>query len=205
MYENVKVNSERWFDVTPLLNEKFRDIKGYEGYYQVSNYGRIKRLAKKEPLKSANQYTNFCSYRTIKERILTNLYCKGYCRVTLSKKNKKKIYQNHRLVAETFIPNPNNYDEVNHKREEEKDNNLVTNLEWCTPKQNCNYGNRNKKISMKVKKRIIQLNSDFKILKVWNSVSEASGYYKVTVSNITQCLKGRNKTACGYIWRYYNE
>ena len=204
-YEEVEVNSERWFDLKPLLNEEFRDIKGYEGYYQVSNYGRVKRLAKIELLKSKNQYNNFCSYRVIKERILTNLYSKGYCRVTLSQRNKKKIYQVHRLVAEVFIPNPKNLPEVNHKREKEKDNNLVSNLEWCTSKQNCNYGNRNKKISLKVKKKIIQLNCDFEIIKVWDSVSEASNYYKVTVSNITQCLRRRNKTACGYIWRYYNE
>ena len=204
-YEKVEVNSERWFDLTPLLNEEFRDIVGYEGLYQVSNYGRVKSLEKKEILKSKNQHTTFCSCRTTKEKILKNIYCKGYCRVTLSKNNIKKIFQIHRLVAQAFIPNPDNLLEVNHKKDDEKDNNKTDNLEWVTSKENCNYGNRNNKISIKVQKKIAQFDNSNKIIKIWDSVSEASKYYKTTISNITHCLKMRNKSACGYIWRYADE
>ena len=203
-YEKVEVNSERWFDLTPLLNEEFRDIKGYEGLYQISNYGRTKRLEKKEMLKSKNQHITFCSYRIVKEKILANIYCKGYCRVTLSKNNIKIIFQVHRLVALAFMSNPNNYSIINHKNEIKNDN-RVDNLEWCTSKQNCNYGNRNKKISIKVQKKIAQFDNSNKIIKIWDSVSEASKYYKTTISNITHCLKMRNKSACGYIWRYIDE
>lgn len=205
MYEDVEVNSERWFDLTPLLNEEFRDIVGYEGLYQVSNYGRVKRLEKKEILKSKNQHTSFYSYRTVKEKILTNNYCKGYCRITLSKNNIKKIMQVHRLVAQAFIPNYDDLPQVNHKNPEEKDNNKIDNLEWMTSKENCNYGNRNKKISDKKKKRIVQLDNNFKIIKIWNSITEASSYYNTSISNINLCLKKHNKTACGYIWRYIDE
>jgi len=204
-YEQVEVNSKRWFDLTPLLNEEFRDIKGYEGQYQVSNYGRVKRLEKKEILKSKNQHINFCSYRTVKEKILSNIYCKGYCRVTLSKNSIKKIFQVHRLVAQAFIPNPNDLPEVNHKKENEKDNNRIENLEWVTSKENCNYGNRNSKISKKTSKKIIQYDLNFKKIKVWRNISEASKYYNTTVSNIVLCLKNKNKTAVGYIWRYADE
>ncbi len=204
-YEEVEVNSERWFDLTPLLNEEFRDIKGYEELYQVSNYGRIKRLEKKDMLKSKNQHTTFCSYRTVKEKILSNIYCKGYCRVTLSKNNTKKILQVHRLVAEAFLPNPNNFPEVNHKKENEKDNNRLENLEWVTSKENCNYGNRNNIISKKISKKIIQYDLNFKKIKVWDNISKASEYYNTTVPNIVLCLKNKNKTAVGYIWKYVDE
>lgn len=204
-YENVEVNSERWFDLTPLLNEEFRDIKGYEGLYQVSNYGRVKSLEKKQLLKSKNQHTSFCSYRITKEKILTNIYCKGYCRVTLSKKNEKKIFSNHRLVAIAFIPNPNNLPEVNHKKDNEKSNNKIDNLEWVTSKENCNYGERNNKISDKKNKKIIQYDLKFNKIKIWGSISEASKHYNTTVSNIVLCLKKHNKTAIGYIWRYIDE
>jgi hypothetical protein len=108
--------------------EIWKDIEGYEGLYQVSNLGNVKSL-----------YTN---------KNLSYIKCgrdREYLSVSLSKDKKLKIYYIHRLVAETFIDNPNNYPYVNHK-DENKQNNCVNNLEWCSPKYNINYGTRKIKV-----------------------------------------------------------
>lgn len=106
-------------------NEIWLPIEGYGGLYQVSNYGRVKSL----------DYN-----RTKQEKILRqgkNKY--GYLMVVLYKEGKGKTIKIHRLVAQAFIPNPNNYPCVNHK-DECKTNNCVDNLEWCTQKYNIKYG-----------------------------------------------------------------
>ena len=121
-----------------MSEEIWKDIEGYEGLYQVSNFGRIKSLPRYHKTKSS-----YCS----KERILKTIHNdRGYEMVGLSKNWKKKKIFVHRLVAETFIENPNNYKQVNHINEMEKDNNTVENLEWCNCKYNCNYGTRNERI-----------------------------------------------------------
>lgn len=115
-----------------IILEKWKDIKGYEGLYQVSNFGNVKSLNYK---------------RTNKEALLklqTNT--DGYKIINLRKDGKNKLYLVHRLVAMTFIPNPNNYPIVNHK-DENKENNSVDNLEWCTHIYNLNYGDRGKVVS----------------------------------------------------------
>ena len=108
--------------------EEWRSIPGYEGLYEVSSYGRVKSL---ERYKSNNG-----GIQLIKERILKpNNTKKGY--LTVQIRNKK--FKVHRLVALTFIPNPENLPQVNHK-DEDKTNNNVDNLEWCDAKYNSNYG-----------------------------------------------------------------
>lgn len=119
-----------------MMVEIWKDIKGYEGLYQVSTCGRIKSLARMVPF--SNIHTS--GYRQLKEKILKGGITKdGYNVVTLRKDNIGKIYSIHRLVAETFIPNPNNLPEVNHK-DENKVNNHVDNLEWCTHQYNSTCG-----------------------------------------------------------------
>ena len=111
------------------MKEIWKNIKGYEGLYQVSNLGRVKSLERKDNLG-----------RKVNEKILKNRNAThGYIAVILSKDSNKKTYRVHRLVAEAFIPNPNKYLEVNHK-DENKSNNRIDNLEWCDRKYNCNYG-----------------------------------------------------------------
>ena len=119
--------------------EEWRPVCGFEGLYEVSNLGRIKSL-------SRIIRANTCGKRIIPERILSNcINGSGYCTVVLCKNGKHTTFLVHRLVAEAFIPNPNNYPQVNHK-DENPSNNCVENLEWCDQKYNSNYGTRNKRI-----------------------------------------------------------
>jgi hypothetical protein len=115
------------------MQEIWKDVVEYEGFYQVSNLGQVKGLERK-----SNKVGN--TTRTIKEKILTPVISKeGYAYVSLCIKGIIKRKRIHRLVAQAFIPNPNNYPEVNHK-DENRLNNDVSNLEWCSNYYNQNYG-----------------------------------------------------------------
>ena len=119
--------------------EVWKDIPNYEGFYQVSNLGNVKSM----------QRTKKHSYNSIaqlKEKMLRPQNTNGYLFVRLSKNNEIKRYLVHRLVALTFIPNPNDYLEVNHIDENSLNNN-VENLEWCSHKYNINYGTGNERRS----------------------------------------------------------
>lgn len=122
------------------MQEIWKDIKHYEGLYQVSNLGNVKTLDKyvNSGIKNNNKVKR-------KGKLLKQYNKRGYLQVTLTHNNKRKYVGVHRLVAQAFIPNPNNLPQVNHK-DEDPLNNHVENLEWCTAKYNCNYGNRNSKI-----------------------------------------------------------
>lgn len=130
-----------------MEEEIWKDIKNYEGYYQVSNLGRIRSIDRY--IKQYNGY-NY-STRIYKGKILKKeIGTRGYYKVVLQKRRKAKTYNVHRLVAETFIPNPKNLPQVNHK-DENKLNNIVDNLEWCTSKYNINFGERNAKVANKLR------------------------------------------------------
>lgn len=109
------------------MNEVWKDIEGYEGKYQVSNLGRVRGLDRKNSMG-----------KTVKGRILKPRKTHaGYLRAHLCRDDRYI----HRLVAEAFIPNPNNLPQINHK-DEDKANNSVDNLEWCTCEYNLSYGSR---------------------------------------------------------------
>lgn len=157
-----------------MKEEIWKDIKGYEGDYKVSNYGRIK------------------SFKKNKEVILKQVIKNGYCYVCLTKNKKSKTFRVHRLVAETFILNYNNYPCVNHINEIKTDNN-VDNLEWCTYEYNNNYG--------KKKQEIYQMSLNKDIIKKWGSITKASDELKISKSSISDCLNYNKKSAGGFIWR----
>lgn len=124
--------------------EEWKDIVGYEGRYQVSNLGRVKSLKRKVGVKN----------RSTPEKILKeHLQKEGYYTVVLYKNGEPRRLSVHRIVAEAFLYNPNNYPVVNHK-DENKGNNNVNNLEWCTVIYNMNYGTVGKRIAEKKRKRI---------------------------------------------------
>lgn len=166
------------------MEEVWTDIEGYENLYAISSKGRC------------------WSYKTnklLKESINND----GYLRFSLFKNGKHKRYLAHRLVAKSFVANPNQYPEINHINENIKDN-CVENLEWCTHKQNINYGSRNKKVSLALKnnqnsaKRVQNIDT----LKIYDSLTKAEKETGIDLSQISLCCKNKAKTAGGYHWRY---
>lgn len=137
---------------------------------------------------------------------------KGYLKVSLWADGKVKTIKIHRLVAKYFVPNPNNFKEVNHI-DENKANNNKNNLEWCDRKYNINYGTNRKRAALSNRnnscsKRVCQYNVDGTFIKEYPSLSEASRQMnKKSVhgeQNISMCAKGVTKTAYGYIWKFSN-
>ena len=124
------------------MGEIWKDIPEYESLYQVSNLGNVRVL---DRMVNSGIKNNSSVKR--KGQILKQRVNQGYYEVALSKNCKKKFLKVHRLVALAFIPNADNLPSINHK-DENKLNNCVNNLEWCSIKYNCNYGSRNGKISL---------------------------------------------------------
>ena len=117
------------------MSEEWRPIEGYEGLYEVSSYGRVRSL---------DRYVKTCyeAYKLHKGKILSPAKDKnGYLKVNLCCNGKHNTIRVHKLVAQAFIPNPDNLPEVNHK-DEVKTNNNVDNLEWCDRSYNISYGTR---------------------------------------------------------------
>lgn len=198
------------------MEEIWKDIEGYEGMYMVSSLGRVKTL--------------ICRYKNVtilKERVKNN----GYCSITLYKNKIPHTYLAHRLVAQAFLPNPNNYPVVNHKDENPK-NNCVENLEWYTQEYNINYGNGNIKRSLSHKgkrftkthienmskarigkrvgsknpmsKPVAQYNKNGDFITVYESARIAEKTLHLpnhSSTHILKCANGKLKTAYGFIWK----
>lgn len=173
-----------------MMIEEWRDIEGYEGLYQVSSLGRVKSLISGKILK-AN--TNRYGYKVVA------LYCN----------NKRKTITVHRLVAEAFITNPNNLQQINHINEDKSDN-RACNLEFATPKQNANHGTRNERISKSKRnntyntKTVIQYTLDGDFIKEWSSVREIQRVLGFSQGAISSCCRGEKhyKTYKNYMWKY---
>jgi len=123
------------------MNEIFKDIKGCEGVYQISNLGRVKGLSR------TIIRSNGCP-QSIKEKILKQSDCGRYLHIVLSINNIRTTKKIHRLVAIAFIPNPSNKEQVNHK-DFNTTNNSIDNLEWVTPRENQTHSRKSKKTSSK--------------------------------------------------------
>lgn len=173
-------------------------MNGYEGLYQVSNLGKIKRLSKLK--KNYDMNSKEFKMIMIPEKIVKpQLSRYGYYRIGLTKNFKRIHYSVHRLVAEAFIPNPDNLPQVNHK-DENKRNNRVDNLEWCTSEYNANYGTRNKRTGEQQMKLIKCIETGI----IYKSLTEASKSTGLSMGNISSVCNHRKwfKTAGGYHWEY---
>lgn len=160
-----------------MENEVWKNIPNYEKLYQASNLGRIRNKKTKNILKGVDT--------------------KGYLRITISYKNERKIISKHRLIAMTFIPNPNNYPEVNHI-DGNKHNNRVDNLEWCTRQQNAIHSIIN---GLQKTKDVCQYDLQGNFIKKYFNAEQAQKETKIY--HILDCCKGKRKTAGGYIWKYF--
>ena len=179
----------------------------YEGLYKVSNLGRILSL----------------NYKNTGKAELMNPSDDGggYLHVVLSKNGETKTCKVHRLIAETFLPNPENLPEVNHK-DEDKTNNFVflnedgtvdkekSNLEWKNHRDNCNHGTRNERIAKankiahtngKLSKKVLQLSLNGELIKEWPSTSEC-GRNGFNQGHVAACCRGEEKTYKGFRWEY---
>lgn len=168
--------------------EIWKDVVGYEGLYQVSDMGRVKRLGN-TPRCTKDRMRRLCVSK------------KGaYLVCVLSKDGVHKTPFVHRLVAEAFIPNPQNLPCINHK-DENKRNNRVENLEWCTVEYNDNYGTRNERVCEKISKKVCRVDGNGNVLEVFASSCDADrrGY---TGSAIRRCCAGQQRIHAGYHWRY---
>jgi hypothetical protein len=172
--------------IESYIGEIWKDIPGYDGKYQVSNFGRIKSF-------------NTRNGEVIIKKL--NKHKGGYLQVDLWKNSKAKVKFVHRLVAEAFIPNPDNLPCVNHK-DEDKTNNCATNLEWCSYTFNNNYGTRNKRLAKTKGKTVLQYDLDGNLVKEWVSVMEVKRQTGWSQGNISCCCVGKQRSAYGYKWKY---
>lgn len=182
-----------------MENEIWKDVKGYEGYYQVSNMGRVKSMrVLKTPKNGAICRKNaFLSTKTTHD--------KRYIIVALCRDGEIKPTPVHRLVAETFIPNPNNLPFVNHK-DEDPTNNHVDNLEWCTCAYNLAYNNgyaRRAETRRKSYKRVLQIDDNGRVVQEWESAIAAARGMGCALASISRAINGHRKRVRGYkfVWK----
>lgn len=204
MFENIKPNSTRWFDLKDLVNENWMDIPNSRGVYQVSNYGRIKRICH---TRYSNRYrTNGRTYQT--KILKCSINKQGYVNFQMyNLDNTMTTFKVHRLVANLFIPNNKNKPQVNHI-DGDKLNNKVDNLEWCTNSENGKHawdnGLRTKRLGKdnKFSVKIDQFDLNNNYIKTWGSIGEITRELGISHSLITATCQGKQKTSRGYIWKY---
>lgn len=174
------------------VEEKWLAVSGYEGFYKVSNLGRVKSL------------------HSMKKKVLkTYISNNGYERVVLSKYGVVRKYSVHRLVAEAFVPNVDSKQQVNHI-DGNKHNNRADNLEWVTQVENQRHAVRTGLQpviynSPSRAKAVDMLNLDGVLVKTFPSAAEAERQTGVNNAHISSCCKGKRKSTGGFIWRYHKE
>lgn len=181
-------------DNQQLMNEMWEDIVGFEGYYQISSFGRVKGLER-----FVNSARSSSGKRKVSEKLIrTRIDRYGYDTVILRKDNKNTHFTIHRLVANAFLKNPNNYPCVNHK-DENKLNNYYENLEWCTVDYNNKYNGRQDKIHKILRTRdfgnpqIMQINLLNNQTTIYTSIHDAcrkTGFSRQEISKCCRNLRG---------------
>lgn len=187
------------------MNEEWKDVVGFEGYYLVSNTGKV--------------------FSTRSEKLLKQKKCNGYRRVNLSVNGKVESWTVHRLVAVAFIPNPENKPTVNHINEI-KDDNRVENLEWATVLEQNVHGTRlqrarehtdykarkidyavvaskhdYKRLAQICSKAVHQFDKNGVFIKTYQSLKDASKETGARIAHISSCIHGKRKTAGGWVWK----
>lgn len=170
----------------------WKPVVGYEGLYEVSNCGKVR---------SVEHYTNG---HHLMAKELTPKKSGRYFYVKLYKNAKPRTIRLHRIVAEAFVPNPMRKPQVNHI-DGNKENNSASNLEWCTQAENNRHaidnGLQNPRIMIEAtKKRVRQFSMDGKLIKEWDSLTDAASKLGLQVSNISHCCKGRIRSTGGFKW-----
>lgn len=172
-----------------MENEIWCDVVGYEGRYKVSNYGNVRS----ENWKNTG----------VAKNLFLKKHNRGYLQVELMDKGKAKTYLVHRIVAQAFIPNPNNLPQVNHINEDKTDN-RVENLEWCTQRENelAFIGNNGSTKPILRDEPIDQLSKDGKVIKTWENAITLKHELGYNSTSIWECCEGKRRTAYGYKWQY---
>lgn len=168
-----------------MENEIWKDITGYEGFYQVSNLGRVRSVARKI-IRSNGRVQTFGS------EIISPRSVLGYKAVNLCRVGSGKNHYVHRLVASAFVPNPNGYKEINHKNEDKSDN-RAENLEWCTRQYNLLYGRRGDSSGKSLGREVV-LVSDTGEKMEFDRLTKAAEYLGVTIQAVSQARKKKQKT-----------
>lgn len=168
------------------MQEIWKDISGYEGIYQVSNLGRVRSITHFTPIKNDKKivYGKILNQTPITSGYLSVNFC-------VNKKRKKCLV--HRLVAQAFIPNPQNLTQVNHI-DENKLNNDYRNLEWCTYEYNNNYGSHNEKIAKPI--YCIELSKTF------SSLTQASKELGINMTSLSRSCNNPKHTCGGFHWKF---
>lgn len=164
-------------------DEIWKNVTDFE-QYQVSNKGRVRSLKKGSP-RIMKGFTND----------------KGYFVVDFSKNGKRIHKYIHRLVALEFVDGYFEGAIVNHKDENPK-NNKSENLEWCTYQYNINYSNNWKKARKANVKKVAKFDTDGNLIKKYESITEAARDNNVSSPSISNCVLGKQKTSCGFVWKY---
>lgn len=184
-------------EIEDSTEEIWLPVRNWEGYYEVSNYGRVRSVERIVVCKDGKK-------RIIKSIILKQHYVKdGYLRVQLSKRGGQRIckqYRINRMVAETFIPNPYNLPEVDHINRVKTDNRVV-NLRWCTRKENMRNRIWHTRGSVGGKP-VLLLTKNGIFLRKYNSAREAARQTGISNSNISKWCSTNRKSKFPFIWKY---